>query len=472
MISAAIFDTDIIKFIPKGVKMNIIIVGCGKVGYALAKQLSEEDHDITVIDTDSEHLQDAVSVLDVQAVQGNGTSYKIQMEADVENADLLIAVTGKDEINLLSCLIAKKAGNCQTIARVRDPHYFSEISFIKEELGLSLAINPERTAALEMARLIHFPSAIEVDTFNKGRINLISVTIPRGSVVDGMNLIAFSQTFSRSILVCIVMREDQIIIPDGSFVLKEGDTISCILSLRDSYTFFHKIGIKSNPIKNVLICGGGTISYYLAQELIKARVSVKIVEEDNSRCEFLSEAIPQALVIHGDATDKHVLLEEGIRQADAVVSITNIDEENIMLSLYAQTVSNAKTITKVNKIDFEEVLSELPIGSVIRPKEITSEYIIKYVRSMQNSFGSNVETLYRLVCGKVEALEFLIKEDSQVTDRPISELKIKSDILIASIARKGKLITPSGKDEIKPGDSVIIVTTRKGLTGITDILEV
>lgn len=451
--------------------MNIIIVGCGKVGYTLAKQLSEEDHDITVIDTDSEHLQNAVNVLDVQVVQGNGTSYKIQIEADVLHADLLIAVTGSDEINLLSCLIAKKAGNCQTIARVRDPHYYSEINFIKEELGLSMAINPERTAAFEIARLIHFPSAIEVDTFNKGRVNLISLTIPEDSAIAGMNLIQFSQTFARSVLVCIVRRDDKVVIPGGSFILKAGDTISCILQLRDSYSFFHKMGVKSAPIKNVIICGGGTIAYYLSQELIKAKVSVKIVEEDADRCEFLSEALPEALVIHGDATDKRVLLEEGIKQADAVVAITNIDEENVILSLYTHHVSKAKTITKINKIEFEDVLDDMPIGSIVRPKEITSEYIIKYVRSMQNSYGSNVETLYRLVGGRVEALEFTIKEESAVTGIPLSELKIKPNILLASIARNNKIITPSGKDEIKPGDSVVIVTTLKGLTGITDILE-
>ncbi|MDY6323456.1 MAG: Trk system potassium transporter TrkA [Catonella sp.] len=452
--------------------MNIIIVGCGKVGYTLAKQLSEEDHDITVIDTDSEKLQNAVNVLDIQAVQGNGTSYKIQMEADVENADLLIAVTGKDEINLLCCLIAKKAGNCQTIARVRDPHYFAEINFIKEELGLSMAINSERTAAFEIARLIHFPSAIEVDTFNKGRINLISVTIPGGSVLNGMSLINFSQMFGGNVLVCIVRRGDEVMIPSGQFVLMEGDTISCILRLRDSYSFFHKVGINSSPIKNVIICGGGTIAYYLTQELIRARVSVKIIESDNDRCEQLSEMLPEALVIHGDATNKGVLLEEGIKQADAVVSITNIDEENLLLSLYTHHVSKAKPITKINKIDFEEVINELPVGSIVCPKEITSEYILKYVRSMQNSFGSNVETLYRLVGGRVEALEFIVKDESDVTNIPLSDLKLKHNILLASIARKGKIITPSGKDVILPGDSVVVVTTLKGLSGINDILEV
>ena len=291
-------------------------------------------------------------------------------------------------------------------------------------------------------------------------------------MLNGMSLINFSQMFGGNVLVCIVRRGDEVMIPSGQFVLMEGDTISCILRLRDSYSFFHKVGINSSPIKNVIICGGGTIAYYLTQELIRARVSVKIIESDNDRCEQLSEMLPEALVIHGDATNKGVLLEEGIKQADAVVSITNIDEENLLLSLYTHHVSKAKPITKINKIDFEEVINELPVGSIVCPKEITSEYILKYVRSMQNSFGSNVETLYRLVGGRVEALEFIVKDESDVTNIPLSDLKLKHNILLASIARKGKIITPSGKDVILPGDSVVVVTTLKGLSGINDILEV
>lgn len=450
--------------------MNIIIVGCGKVGYALARELSNEKNDICIIDKDSVALQNAVNILDVQAVCGDGTSYKMLLEADVKDADLLIAVTDKDEINLLSCLMAKKAGNCQTIARVRNPQYYEEINYIKEELGLSMAINPERIAAFEIARLIHFPSALEVDTFYKGRVNLISLTIGENSILDGMSLIDFSKTVSNNVLICMVRRDGKVEIPNGSFVLKKGDLFSCILKFKDSYDFFNKVGVNTRPIKNVIICGGGTVAYYLCLELVKAKIDVKIIEADNARCNELSELIPEAIVIHGDATDKRILLEEGIENADAVVTLTNIDEENILLSMYTHHISKAKSITKINKIEFEEVIRELPIGSVVAPKHITSHYIIKYVRSMQNSKGSNVETLYKMFGNEAEALEFLIKSDSKITKKTLEKLNIKPNVIVAAIYRNHQVITPSGKDIIQKGDSVIIITTNTGLGSIDDIL--
>ena len=426
--------------------MNIIIVGCGKVGYALARELSNEKNDICIIDKDSVALQNAVNILDVQAVCGDGTSYKMLLEADVKDADLLIAVTDKDEINLLCCLMAKKAGNCQTIARVRNPQYYEEIDYIKEELGLSMAINPERIAAFEIARLIHFPSALEVDTFYKGRVNLISLTIGENSILDGMSLIDFSKTISNNVLICMVRRDGKVEIPNGSFVLKKGDLFSCILKFKDSYDFFNKVGVNTRPIKNVIICGGGTVAYYLCLELVKAKIDVKIIEADNARCNELSE------------------------NADAVVTLTNIDEENILLSMYTHHISKAKSITKINKIEFEEVIRELPIGSVVAPKHITSHYIIKYVRSMQNSKGSNVETLYKMFGNEAEALEFLIKSDSKITKKTLEKLNIKPNVIVAAIYRNHQVITPSGKDIIQKGDSVIIITTNTGLGSIDDIL--
>ncbi len=450
--------------------MKIIIVGCGKVGYAIATELSLENNEVLIIDTDSNVLQNAINVLDVQALCGDGTSHKILLEAGVKSADLLIAVTDKDEINLLSCLMAKKAGNCQTVARVRNPQYYQEINYIKEELGLSMAINPERIAAFEIARLIHFPSAIEVDTFLKGRVNLVAINIESGSILDNMSLIEFSKNIPGNVLVGMVQRGEEVIIPNGSFVLKEGDTIFCILKFRDSVEFFHKVGLSTKPIKNVIICGGGTVAYYLCVELVKAKINVKIIEADAARCAELSELIPEAIVINGDATDKRILLEEGIEQADAVVTLTNIDEENIMLSMYSHHISKAKTITKINKIDFEEVIRELPIGPVVAPKNITSEYILRYVRSMQNSLGNNVETLYKLLGNRAEALEFWIKSDSKVTKTALEKLNLKKNLIIGIIYRNGQVFAPTGKDIIQKGDSVIIITTNTGLSGIDDIL--
>ena len=450
--------------------MKIIVVGFGKVGYVLADQLNDEGHELTVIDINEDRMQYAMSQLDIQAIAGNGTSYLTQMEAGIADSDLLIAVTDHDEINLLSCLIAKKAGNCHTIARVRNPEYSKEINFIKEELGLSMSINPERAAAMEIAHLIQIPSAMEIDTFARGKVNLIKFRIPQGSPIVNVRLC--ENTLLKDCLLCIVQRQDKsVIIPDGNTILHEGDIVSVIIPMSRMFKFFSSIGIKTKPIKDVLIVGGSTIAYYLAEILIKSHINVKIIEQKKSRCDELSANLPGAMIIYGDAANRDILDEEGIRSTDAFVSLTDLDEENIMLSLYANKVSSAKIITKINKIDFEEVISDMPIGSIICPKNITAEGIIQYVRSMQNSFGSNIETLYRMMDNRVEALEFVVRDDSSVTNTPLMSLNLKENLLICCINRNGKIITPSGKDSILKGDSVVVVTTKKGLNDIKDIIK-
>lgn len=450
--------------------MNIIIVGSGKVGYTLAQHLNAEGHEITVIDSDEDKIKEISSEMDIYCVHGNGTSYIAQKEAGVEKADLLISVANQDEINLLSCLIAKKAGNCQTIARVRNPEYYQEISYIREELGLSMSINPEWEAASEMARLIQYPSALAAETF-RGRVSLLHIVIPEDSVLNGMSIADFGAKVSRQVLICIVKRGKEIFVPDGNFVMQAKDAISVSLPIREATPFFKKIGVPANPIKSILIAGGGMITYYLAKLLQDTGVEVKIVEEDKKRCEVLSEALPKALIIQGDTIDKELLLEEGIQDVDALAAMTEIDEENIMLSLYAKRVSHAKTMTKVDKIEFPEVIDELGIDSLIVPKAITAASIIRYVRAMQNTVGSNVQTLYRLMDGKVEALEFIVSKTAKVIGKPLSELKTKKNLLICSIKRKGRVITPSGSDALESGDSVIIVTTNLGLNDLDDILE-
>ncbi len=450
--------------------MKIIVVGFGKVGYVLADQLNDEGHELTVIDINEERMQRAIGQLDIQAITGNGTSYITQIEAGIENSDLLIAVTDHDEINLLSCLIAKKAGNCHTIARVRSPEYFKEIDFIKEELGLSMSINPELAAAMEIARLIQIPSAMEIDSFARGRVNLIKFRVPADSPISNIKL--SENQLLRECLLCVVQRADKsIVIPDGNTILYDGDIVSVIVPFNRMFKFFSSIGIKTKPIKDILIVGGSKIAFYLSEILIKSKIKVKIIEQKKERCEKLSTLLPEAMIICGDASNRVILDEEGISKADAFVSLTNLDEENIMLSLYANKVSNAKIITKINKIDFEEVISDMPIGSIICPKNITAENIIQYVRSMQNSFGSNVETLYRMMDNRVEALEFIVRDDSIVTQTPLMELNLKENLLICCINRKGRIITPSGKDIILKGDSVVVVTTKKGLNDIKDIIK-
>ncbi len=451
--------------------MNIIIVGGGKVGMTLAAQLNGENHEITLIDTDAKHVDAAVNSMDIQGIVGNGTSYRTQLDAGIENADLLIAVTDTDETSLLSCLIAKKAGDCHTIARVRDPEHYNEIEFIKEELGLSMAINPEIAAAANIYNLIQVPSALDVDSFAKGRVNLLRLEIPHGSVLDGMHLSEIERVAKIQLLVCIVESEGDIIIPNGDTVLRAGDRISVILPISELRSVLNKIGIRARPIKNVMIAGGGNISYYLAKMLVKSGIEVKILELSHQRCEELSVLVPEALIINGDASDQQLLMEEGLMGTDALVSLTSIDEENILLSLYANKVSAAKCITKISKIAFEEVVRELPIGAVICPKTITAQMISSYVRSMQNSMGSNVETMYKMMDGRVEALEFKVSENAKgdFLGVPLSNLNLKPDILICSIIRGKKITIPRGRDIIKGGDTVIVVTTKTGLNDLSDI---
>lgn len=454
--------------------MNIIVVGAGKVGYALSEQLINEGHEITIIDKNEERLQYSISTLDVQGIDGNGTSYSVQKEAGIDNADLLIAVTNQDEINLLSCLIAKKAANCQVIARVRNPEYYNEIKFIQEKLGLSLSINPEKAAADEAARLIQLPSAMDIDSFAGGKVNMIRFEITGSSILCGMKLSDLHSSVSHNMIIGIVERGSRVFIPNGNVILEKGDIVSAVLPLWEVANIANKLGFNSKKLKTVMIAGGGEVTYYLAKLLIAAKMKVKILEKNKDRCEFLSEQLPKAMIINGDASDRTILHEEGIDQTDAFVALTNMDEENIMLSLYANSVSDAKVITKINKITFEEVIKNMSIGSVICPKNITAEHLVSYVRAMQNSMGSNVETLYKLMDNKVEALEFIVRETAKekgVVGIPLMKLPLISDLLISVIVRNNQVIIPGGKDTIEVGDRVIVVTANKGLKDLSDILK-
>ncbi len=450
--------------------MNILIAGCGQVGKSLAKQLNEEGHEVTVMDTNYQVVESATAASDVIGFQGDCTSFTAQLEAGVKDMDLLIAATDQDEKNMLACLIARKAGHCQTIARVRDPQYLDEMYFLKEELGLSMSINPEQVAASDLVRLIQIPSALEVDTFAKGKVSLIRLVIPQGSVLDGLMLKDFSSKVGKDALICVVERGNEVVIPGGDFRLEAGDFISVTLSLGDLGELLLKLGIKAKKIKNVLIAGGGMISYYLAKRLLELRISVKIIEKDEKRCDELAEALPKAMVIHGDATDRTLLVEESIEDMDAVCALMGQDEANILLSLYVDKISDAKRMIKIHRNSYEDMVSELPVGTIISTKKITAEYITRFVRSMQNSYGSNVEALYRLMDGRVEAMEFNVGQDAKVTWGTLKDLEIRKNTLICCINRQGKIIRPGGNDRIEPGDSVVVVTTERGLNSIDDIL--
>ena len=452
--------------------MKIIIVGCGKVGTTLAEQLNRENHDITLIDTNEEAIQNISDSADVMGVTGNGAVYQVQMGAGIQDADLLIATTNSDELNMLCCLIAKKAGNCHTIARIRNPEYSSEIRYIREELNLSLAINPELAAAREIARLLRFPSAIKIEPFAKGRIELLKFLIPEHSLLNDMRVMDVVNRLKSNVLICVVERGNDVVIPDGNFVMKKGDKISFIASHQESADFFKKAGVDNNIVKSAMFVGGGKLTHYLCRLLEDTKIKIKIIERDEERCRQLSELLPKAMIIHGDGTDEQLLLEEGIRQTEAFASLTGFDEENIMLSLYASSQSKAKLITKVNKIAFENVINSLNIGSLIQPKMLTAEIILQYVRAMQNSMGSsNIETLYKIAADKAEALEFRVKEGSPVLGIPLEKLKLIDNLLVACINRGGTIITPRGKDTVEAGDTVIVVTTHTGLNDLTDILR-
>lgn len=452
--------------------MKIIIVGCGKVGTTLAEQLNRENHDITLIDTNEEAIQNISDSADVMGVTGNGAVYQVQMEAGIQDADLLIATTNSDELNMLCCLIAKKAGNCHTIARIRNPEYSSEIRYIREELNLSLAINPELAAAREIARLLRFPSAIKIEPFAKGRIELLKFLIPEHSLLNDMRVMDVVSRLKSNVLICVVERGNDVVIPDGNFVMKKGDKISFIASHQESADFFKKAGVDNNIVKSAMFVGGGKLTHYLCRLLEDTKIKIKIIERDEERCRQLSELLPKAMIIHGDGTDEQLLLEEGIRQTEAFASLTGFDEENIMLSLYASSQSKAKLITKVNKIAFENVINSLNLGSLIQPKMLTAEIILQYVRAMQNSMGSsNIETLYKIAADKAEALEFRVKEGSPILGIPLEKLKLIDNLLVACINRGGTIITPRGKDTVEAGDTVIVVTTHTGLNDLTDILR-
>lgn len=450
--------------------MKIIIVGIGKVGQSLAIELSGEDNDITVIDNREDVVQEISGQYDLMGIVGNGASYSTQIEAGIETADLLIAVTGSDELNLLCCLIAKKAGNCHTIARVCNPEYGREIDFIKEELGLAMVINPELAAAGEIAKVFQFPSAIEVNSFAKNKVHLMKFRVPEKSVLNNMQISGLSEKMWGNVLICAVERGEKVIIPDGNCVLQARDLVSVVGGVKDANEFFRQAGIVTNQVKNLMIVGGSPIAYYLAKIMLASGVRVKLVEKNIKRCEQLCDLLPKATIVYGDGTDKDLLLEEGITKYEGFAALTNIDEENILLSLYARKTGSKKLITKINRIAFDEVIKELDLDTVIHPKNVTAEHIIQFVRSMKNSPGSNVETMHKIINGKAEALEFMIRSRSKVTDVPLQELKIKKGILVACISRRGRIIIPRGSDKIIPGDSVVITTQHRGLGDIEDIL--
>lgn len=452
--------------------MKIIIVGCGNVGGTIARALVREGHDITVIDSNERAVRDLTGEIDVMGIFGNGASLDAMKSADVSNSDLLIAVTDSDERNLLCCLLAKKAGTGNTIARVRNPEYKNEIEFIKRDLGLSLCVNPEFDAADEVARLLRFPTAIEIDSFAHGRVELLKFEVKRESPLCGTALKNMRSVLNCSALVCAVERGNEVVIPSGDFTLWENDKVSIVSTGRKATEFFKAAGINQGKVRTCMIIGGGDTTFYLAKKLIDEGVNVKIVEKDKAVCEELADKLPLAMVIHGDGTDKGTLEEEGFDKTESFVSLSDRDEENVMMTICAKNANpKAKLVTLVHRNSYDDIVADMNIGSIINPKLIAAEEIVKYVRALSKTIGSNIETLYQINSGKAEALEFSVGEQSKLIDIPLMELPLKENVLIACIIHKGQIETPKGSSVISAGDKVVVVTTETGFSDITDILE-
>lgn len=451
--------------------MKIIIVGCGKVGAALAEKLINENHDITVIDTNAEKVSKITEDLDIMGIVGNGSSISVLNEAGVESADVFIAVTASDELNLLCCMFAKKTGDCHAIARVRNPIYSRELGFIQKQLEISAIINPELASAREISNLLQCPIADKIDTFANGDVQLIKFKLEKNMGISGTAIKDLSPSIVKDVLICAVERDGSVIIPDGNFVLEEGDFVIILADKKNVQAFFSKLNLTVRPVKNALIAGGGTIGYYLAKFLTEKGVNVRIIEHKVDRCETLAELLPEATVILGDGTDHKLLMAEGLSNAEAFVSLTSIDEENVLISLFAKKHSNAKLVTKVNRLEFDDILESMDIGSVIYPKYITCDFILQHVRALENQSGSNIKTLYNILDDRVEALEFTVSQKSDVTDVPLYQLKTKKNLLICCIMRDNNIIIPRGNDSIQVGDNVIVVTLEHGLSDITDILS-
>lgn len=453
--------------------LNIIVVGIGKVGYTVAEQLSQEMHDVTVIDTDENVINDTLQDIDVIGVIGNGAVSKTLLDAGVDECDLLIALTGSDELNILSCLLAKQLGAVNTIARVRNPEYSSDLRLIKDSLGLTIAVNPEKEAADEILRILKFPTARNVNIFGHGKVDLLSFSAnKRCNLCNKAIKDSFAKIKTKA-LVCAIERGNEVFIPTGDFVIQENDTVAVLTPEKTAPEFFSQIGFRTSHLKDIMIIGGGKIAVYLAKNLSHVNVNATIVEKDLDTALKLSYELPHINVIHGDGTNRSLLLEEGLKKSDAFCCLTGIDEENIVLSLFAKSVNPAvKTITKINHTLFREVIRTLDIDSVVYPKFTTASIILRHVRSKTARDGDgDVENLTRIINNRVEAIEFQVSSDSSLANCAIQNLTLRPNILLGTITRGDTVIIPSGADVLMPGDSVVVVTSTERLSSLDDILE-
>ncbi len=449
--------------------MHIIIVGLGKLGVTMTKQLTAEGHSITVVDTNNEKVTSLVDTYDVMGVWGNGATCETLETAGASKAKLIIAATASDEVNILCCLIAKRMGTENTIARVRNPDYAAQMQFLRNELGLSMIVNPEFETANEISRIIRFPSAANLDSFARGKIEIARVRIHSDNIFCNMPIYEIRKKCKAKVLICAVQRDDDVYIPSGDFVLRCDDNISITGTRAEISHFMKQTGVYKQKIKNVMIIGGGRIAYYLAKLLSDTGRNIKLIEQSDARCYELTDVLPDVTVIHGDGTDQDILDEQGLERQDALVSLTGIDEENIIVSMYAESKGINKVITKVNRHSYS-ILNDIGLETVVSPQIVAGNLVTRYVRALHNSAGnSRIQTLYKLVGGKVEAAEFIVPEDAGYENIPFKDLDLLPNLLIGCIIRNGKIIFPGGDDVMKANDSVIVVTAGRIIEDLHDI---
>ena len=452
--------------------MKIIIVGCGKIGTNIIAELVKENHDVVAIDKNPALIEEITTIYDVMGVVGNGADCETLEEAGISDTELLIAVTDSDEMNMLSCFLAGKMGASHTIARIRNPEYNDKsLGFMKEQLNLSMAINPELNAAKELYRLLKLPAAAKIETFSSRNFEMVEIKLKAESVLDGLSLIEFRKKYQINLLICVVKRGDEVYIPDGNFVLKSGDRICVTARPAEIMNFFKILGTPRKKSKNVMILGASKTAFYLAKMLLDGGSNVKIIDLNPDKCAQFSEALPGAIIINGDGARQELLLEEGIQNTDAFISLTGMDEENILISYYAASQNVPHVITKANREEFVTMAEKLGLDCIVTPKKLIADDLVRYARGLHNSLGSKIETLYKIMDGNAELLEFIVQDDCSLNGITFKELKIKESTRIAGIIRGRKIIIPSGEDCLLSGDKVIIVTAIKGLRDLNDIAE-
>ena len=451
--------------------MKIIIVGLGTIGKTILRSLSTMGHTIVIVDENKDKVENMIEKYDVAGVVGNGACMDILKEAGAEDTDIAIFLTNSDELNVFACLTAKKAGVKNTIARVRNPDYRQQIRDMKDELGISMIVNPEKETAEEIFNLINLPSISQMEHFAKGKALLAEIVVDEGCSLIGETLISLGRQLKTKVLVCAVQRGDEFIIPSGTFMFELGDRVHFTSDANSIRDFLSEAKLEKSPFKNIMIVGGDKIGYYLAEELSKKKFNIKLLESERKRAEELADMLPKVTVINANGTQHDLLIEEGIEAMDAFVALTNIDEENMIVSMFANKMDVEKTITQIKNDELYDMLGELGIENTVSPKRIVADRIISYIRALTNKRGSNVLTLYRLVNDRVEALEFLAKKEEKFFNMPLKTVKTKENCLIACIIRENEVIIPDGNSHIQLGDNVIVVTTHKNFDDLNDILD-